>query len=899
MFGSNRRPPPKSTVATSPPPRPTTSLSSPPPPPRSTSTSAPTATPAQPSTLATKVQTRVQTVIKTIKRVAPPPPSSRIPPTSTLSTTRPRSTTSTAPPVSSLSRQKILEVNRSKKPFPSSVESNKKQKPKARTDRDDDDSSDPGRDGDLQSRQRRPIKRKKQSHDSAGARPAVTSEERGGASSSLSSLSDDSDDADDTDRRTRTANANATLRRRGAGYESSSSLSSADEDYFAGRLGMSASMNLGARREDGAPCVVRDVARRSDRVQSVEEREIKVVSSEQVVRANLDAYRLDYFVDPANPDGKASEWTLDGDEIPVFELEYPSVGGRERFALLAPKRNDEYNPIEDLMVTIETILSHYLTPSQSLLHFGYTPGSSFSSFASFLKPLSSSLNGLNGSSLGGSGSTGRGGGGGGSSSKAGSRHGSRSASPAVFAKVPTPKLSTPEPSVASLPTSTVDGSSNAPSSSSSTSATEPTSFLANSHDGSSAAAPSKTTLTATRTVDPPAEPLLRSLEKARNRRDGPTFLTHLRHFNETLVALKTPRSTSAPRSLPIGAGTTTVSDEPIATQPSSLPPSSTSLTEPVSAATPSTSAQITLASAPVPPDPTPSTQLMPFPRLPPPPPASSTISDNISLMRGLREKLWTKVFHQCYDRVVGPDIEELRRYEAFSDNVYGELLPKFMNEIFEKTRLGPGKVFVDLGSGVGNCVVQAALATGADSYGFENMPHASHLARLQLSEATERFKLWGLDAGAMTVVETDFCENPEVPKVLRKADVVLVNNEVFTAALNDKLAYLFLDLPDDCYLVSLKPFLPPSFKLSSHNLNHPLAYLSQSPPQQYRPGSVSWKMEGGTYYIARVERGRLERWVQREEEREEGRKRKRDELRRSRSRSVSMGVAMSRSGSRA
>lgn len=28
----------------------------------------------------------------------------------------------------------------------------------------------------------------------------------------------------------------------------------------------------------------------------------------------------------------------------------------------------------------------------------------------------------------------------------------------------------------------------------------------------------------------------------------------------------------------------------------------------------------------------------------------------------------------------------------------------------QQTKLGPGKVFVDLGSGVGNCVVQAALA---------------------------------------------------------------------------------------------------------------------------------------------------------------------------------------------
>lgn len=61
--------------------------------------------------------------------------------------------------------------------------------------------------------------------------------------------------------------------------------------------------------------------------------------------------------------------------------------------------------------------------------------------------------------------------------------------------------------------------------------------------------------------------------------------------------------------------------------------------------------------------------------------ADGTIARNVAAMRGVREKVWTKVFHQCYDRAVGPEIEKLKEYEAFSDNVYGELLPRFMNEM--------------------------------------------------------------------------------------------------------------------------------------------------------------------------------------------------------------------------
>lgn len=151
-------------------------------------------------------------------------------------------------------------------------------------------------------------------------------------------------------------------------------------------------------------------------------------------------------------------------------------------------------------------------------------------------------------------------------------------------------------------------------------------------------------------------PLIRQLEKARAKRDGPSFLAALARYNSTLSTLK----------------------------------------------------------------------------------SAGLIKANIAAMKGLKEKVWTKVFQQCYDRAVGPGIEDLRKYEAFSDNVYGELLPKFMNQMcvglslriaivvdalfrqwlteehllrsFDKTHLGPNSVFVDLGSGVGNCVVQAALA---------------------------------------------------------------------------------------------------------------------------------------------------------------------------------------------
>lgn len=184
----------------------------------------------------------------------------------------------------------------------------------------------------------------------------------------------------------------------------------------------------------------------------------------------------------------------------------------------------------------------------------------------------------------------------------------------------------------------------------------------------------------------------------------------------------------------------------------------------------------------------------------------------------------------------------------------------------------------------------------------------------------------------MKVVEADFCEYPEVMQVLRTASVVLVNNEVcvavsfrslpssstqaaedgltgkdqatdphtslsrsFTSTLNQRLSWLFLELPDTCKIVSLKPFLPPNFSLSAHNANSPLAIINQGPALHYGPGSVSWKEGGGSFFVSRVDRARVQRWLEREGKREREKERKRAERGSSRGSSV----AMSRNGSAA
>lgn len=244
---------------------------------------------------------------------------------------------------------------------------------------------------------------------------------------------------------------------------------------------------------------------------------------------------------------------------------------------------------------------------------------------------------------------------------------------------------------------------------------------------------------------------------------------------------------------------------------------------------------------------------------------SGALSSNISSLgtsTGVPEGIWRLIQDQVYARVVGPRVEELGRYQAFSDNVYGELLPRFMSEIAQLTNLGPKKVFVDLGSGVGNLLIQTSLQTGAEAYGCEMMPIPASLASQQIEEAQLRWSAWGLRGSESVEAWTgDFGEHPGVRDILKRADVVLVNNYAFLPKTNENLSLLFLDLPDGAQIVSLKPFVPPDFRLTQRTLSSPLAILRVT-ERLYTSGCVSWADGGGKYYIQTVDRSLVREFLE-------------------------------------
>ncbi|KAI9890102.1 MAG: Nucleosomal histone H3-Lys79 methylase [Vezdaea aestivalis] len=208
-----------------------------------------------------------------------------------------------------------------------------------------------------------------------------------------------------------------------------------------------------------------------------------------------------------------------------------------------------------------------------------------------------------------------------------------------------------------------------------------------------------------------------------------------------------------------------------------------------------------------------------------------------------------RILNQSYARTVSLKVESLRKYENGTDNVYGELLPKFITTILTDSRLTSNQIFVDLGSGVGNVVLQAALEVGCESWGCEMMENACALAEAQEKEFHARCRMWDLRPGKTQLERGDFLTNAPINKILRKADVVLVNNQAFTPGLNDALTHLFLDLKEGCQIISLKSFVPHDHVISYRNANSPVNLLEVK-EKVYFSGSVSWKDAPGTYYVA-------------------------------------------------
>jgi len=221
---------------------------------------------------------------------------------------------------------------------------------------------------------------------------------------------------------------------------------------------------------------------------------------------------------------------------------------------------------------------------------------------------------------------------------------------------------------------------------------------------------------------------------------------------------------------------------------------------------------------------------------------------------GLPRAVALRIVEETYQRTVGPRTHELNHYQAFSDTVYGELMPSLVSRLLSLTQACPDMLLLDLGSGVGNVVLHAALQSGCSAFGVEIMEKPAEMACEQRTQMMMRARMWGVRMGDVELEHANMLESARVNELIKSADVVLVNNKVFGEKLNEAIRPKFLDLKEGALVVSLEPFVTGGGRtVTERNLDDISAILDVS-AHDYHSMDVSWGSGAGKYYMHRVDR---------------------------------------------
>ncbi|CAL1697324.1 unnamed protein product [Somion occarium] len=212
-----------------------------------------------------------------------------------------------------------------------------------------------------------------------------------------------------------------------------------------------------------------------------------------------------------------------------------------------------------------------------------------------------------------------------------------------------------------------------------------------------------------------------------------------------------------------------------------------------------------------------------------------------------------RIIDETYQRAVGPHVDSLKKYEAFTAGTYGELMPSFISRLIKETRLTEDSLFLDLGSGVGNVVLQASLETGCRSFGVELLDAPAGIAQSQLEQLKIRCRMWGVKLGEVELEHGDMLASKKLDSLLSKADVLLVNNKVFDEPLNEAIKGKLLDLKEGAIVISLRHFSPPKSSFTGRNVDD-ISSIFQVSERKFPSGSVSWTGSSDHYYIHKVDR---------------------------------------------
>ncbi|XP_067001599.2 histone-lysine N-methyltransferase, H3 lysine-79 specific [Anabrus simplex] len=224
--------------------------------------------------------------------------------------------------------------------------------------------------------------------------------------------------------------------------------------------------------------------------------------------------------------------------------------------------------------------------------------------------------------------------------------------------------------------------------------------------------------------------------------------------------------------------------------------------------------------------------------------------------RGLLRHILQQVYNQA---VVDP--EKLNQYEPFSPEVYGETSYDLVCQMIDQIEITKDDIFVDLGSGVGQVVLQMAAATPCKiCFGVERAEVPSKYAEAMNFHFRKWMRWYGKKYSDYRLIKGDFLNDEHREKIV-SATIVFVNNFAFGPTVDHMLKERFADLKDGARIVSSKSFCPLNFRITDRNLSDigTIMHVSEMTPLR---GSVSWTNKPVSYYLHVIDRAKLERYFQ-------------------------------------
>lgn len=218
------------------------------------------------------------------------------------------------------------------------------------------------------------------------------------------------------------------------------------------------------------------------------------------------------------------------------------------------------------------------------------------------------------------------------------------------------------------------------------------------------------------------------------------------------------------------------------------------------------------------------------------------------------------ILHKVYNQSVD-DPDRLNSYEPFSPQVYGETSFDFIAQMIEETDFDEDTIFVDLGSGVGQVILQvAAMTTVKQCIGIEK----AETPCVYAERMDENFRFWmrwyGKSYSDYKLIRGDFLSDKN-RHYIETASIVFANNYTFGPTVDHQLKGVFQEMSDGSRIISSRAFCHLQFRITDRTLSD-IGAMMHVREVQPKKGSVSWTDKPVSYYLHCIDRTKLQRYFE-------------------------------------